>query len=67
MGAAKDYPKTGAMTPNPDAKYVDSAAQAMGRNGRFEAAHNQIMANKKAAADFAVIDTDAKAQFPLVF
>ena len=62
MGAAKRDPKTGAMTPNPDAKYVDSAAQAMGGWSVLEAAHNQIMANKKAAADFAVIDTDAKAQ-----
>jgi hypothetical protein len=50
------------MQPNPDAKYVDAAAQAMGGWSVLEAAHNQITANKKAAWDFAVIDTDAKAQ-----
>jgi hypothetical protein len=61
MGADKRDPKTGAMQPNPDAKYVDAAAQAMGGWSVLEAAHNQITANKKAAADFAVIDTDAKA------
>ena len=61
MGTGKRDPKTGQMQPNPDAKYVDQAAQAMGGWSVLEAAHNQIAANKKAAADFAVIDTDAKA------
>jgi hypothetical protein len=49
------------MQPNPDAKYVDAAAQAMGGWSVLEAAHNQITANKKAASDFAVIDSDTKA------
>lgn len=61
MGAAKRDPKTGEMQPNPDAKYVDTAAQAMGGWNVLEAAHNQIAANKKTASDFAVIDSDAKA------
>lgn len=61
MGADRRDPKTGVMQPNPDAKYVDAAAQAMGGWNVLEAAHNQITANKKTAADFAVIDSDAKA------
>lgn len=61
MGAAKRDPKTGEMQPNPDAQFVDAAAQAMGGWSLLEAAHNQITANRKAASDFAVIDSDAKA------
>lgn len=61
MGAAKRDPKTGQLSPNPDAKYVDYVASAFGGWPVLEAAHNQIAANKKVAADFAVIDSDAKA------
>jgi hypothetical protein len=61
MGAAKRDPKTGEMTPNPDAKYVDTVAQTFGGWPLLEAAHDQIAANKKARADFAVIDSADKA------
>ena len=61
MGAAKRDPKTGQMQPNPDAKYVSTVADALGGWPVLEAAHDQIAANKKAAADYAVIDTADKA------
>lgn len=61
MGAAKRDPNTGQLQPNPDAKYVDTVAQQFGGWPVLEAAHDQLAANRKAAADFAVIDTDAKA------
>lgn len=61
MGAAKRDPNTGQLQPNPDAKYVDVVAQQFGGWPVLEAAHDQLAANKKAAADFAVIDTADKA------
>lgn len=61
MGAAKRNPD-GTLQPNPDAKYADTIAQAMGGWSLLEAAHNQIEANRKSAADFAVIDSADKAQ-----
>jgi hypothetical protein len=61
MGADRRDPKTGEMQPNPDAKYVSTVADAFGGWSLLETAHNQIEANKKAAADFAVIDSEAKA------
>jgi hypothetical protein len=61
QGADKRNPKTGAMEPNPDAKYVDTIAQTFGGWPLLEAAHNQILAQRKSAADFAVIDSADKA------
>ena len=61
MGAAKRDPKTGQVQPNPDAKYVDTVAQQFGGWSVLQAAHDQMEANKKTASDFAVIDSDAKA------
>lgn len=61
MGQAKHDPKTGQLQPNPDAKYVDTVAFAFGGWPLLEAAHDQLAANRKAAADFAVIDSEAKA------
>ena len=60
MGTAKRNPD-GTLQPNPDAKYADTIAQAMGGWPLLEAAHNQIEANRKSAADFAVIDSADKA------
>jgi hypothetical protein len=61
MGADKRDPKTGQMQPNPDAKYVDPVADSLGGWSVLEAAHNQILANRKSTADFAIIDSEAKA------
>lgn len=61
MGQAKRDPKTGQVQPNPDAKYVDTVASAFGGWPLLEAAHDQLAANRKSAADFAVIDSEAKA------
>lgn len=61
MGQAKRDPKSGQLTPNPDAKYVDAIASAFGGWSVLQAAHDQLAANKKAAADFAVIDSESKA------
>lgn len=60
MGAAKRG-ADGQLQPNPDAKYVNTIADAFGGWPVLEAAHDQLAANKKAAADYAVIDSDAKA------
>lgn len=62
MGQAKRDPKTGEVQPNPDAKYVDTVASAFGGWPVLEAAHDQLAANKKTASDFAIIDTEPKAQ-----
>jgi hypothetical protein len=61
MGTDKRDPKTGAMQPNPDAKYVSTIADAFGGWNVLQAAHDQLAANKKTASDFAVIDTADKA------
>jgi hypothetical protein len=61
MGADKRNPQAGVMEPNPDAKYVDTVAQTFGGWPLLQAAHDQLEANKKAAADFAVIDSADKA------
>jgi hypothetical protein len=61
MGADKRNAKTGVMESNPDAKYVDTVAQSLGGWSVLEAAHNQILAQRKSAADFAVIDSADKA------
>lgn len=61
MAADKRDPKTDAMQPNPDAKYVDTVAQTFGGWPLLQAAHDQIAANKKMASDFAVIDSADKA------
>jgi hypothetical protein len=61
MGADKRDSKTGAMQPNPDAKYVDAVAAAFGGWGVLEAVHNQLGANKKIASEFGIVDSEAKA------
>lgn len=61
MGTDKRDPKTGAMQPNPDAKYVSTVADAFGGWRTLQAAHDQMAANKKVASDFAVIDSADKA------
>jgi hypothetical protein len=61
MGADKRDPKTGQMAPNGDAKYVDQVAAAFGGWPVLEAVHNQLAANKKAATEFSIIDSEAKA------
>ena len=61
MGANKRDPKTGQMQPNPDAKYVDTVAQAFGGWNTLLAAHNSIDAQKKVADQYAVVDTADKA------
>lgn len=61
MGTDKRDPKTGQMQPNPDAKYVDTVAGAMGGWPLVEAVHNQLAANKKAATELSIIDSEAKA------
>ena len=61
MGADKRDPKTGAMLPNLDSKYVDQVAQAMGGWPLLQAVHNQLAADKKAATEFSIIDSEAKA------
>jgi hypothetical protein len=61
MGTAKRDPKTGAMQPNPDAKYVDTVAAAMGGWPVLQAVHNQLAADKKNATEFSVIDSESKA------
>ena len=60
MSAAKRNPD-GSMQPNPDARFADTVATQLGGWPLLEAAHNQLDANRKAAADFAVIDSEAKA------
>ncbi|HEY1804953.1 MAG TPA: hypothetical protein VGG45_10785 [Terracidiphilus sp.] len=61
MGTDKRNEKTGQMEPNTDSKYVSSIANLLGGWPVLEAAHDQIAANKKAVADYAVIDTADKA------
>jgi hypothetical protein len=61
MGADKRDPKTGQMQRNPDAPYVDAAAAAMGGWPVLQAVHNQLSANKKAAEEFNIVDSEAKA------
>jgi hypothetical protein len=61
MGADRRDPKTGEMQPNPDAKYVDTVAQSFGGWNLLSAAHNQIAANRKLADEYAIIDSDSKA------
>ena len=61
MGTAKRDPKTGEMAPNPDAKYADTVATALGGWPVLEAAHNQLLANKADAAKYSIIDTADKA------
>jgi hypothetical protein len=61
MGADKRDPKTGAMQRNPDAQYVDTVASAMGGWSTLEAVHNQLAADKKVASEFAIVDSEAKA------
>jgi hypothetical protein len=61
MGADKRDEKTGQMRPNPDAKYVDVVAGALGGYPVLEAVHNQLAANKKVASEFSIIDSEAKA------
>jgi hypothetical protein len=61
MNADRRDPRTGQMAPNADAKYADIVAAAMGGWPVLEATHNQLIANKKAATDFAIIDSEAKA------
>jgi hypothetical protein len=60
MSAAKRNPD-GSMQPNPDARFADTVATQLGGWPLLEAAHNQLDANRKSAADFAVIDSEAKA------
>jgi hypothetical protein len=60
MSAAKRN-ADGTLSPNADARFADTLASSMGGWQVLEAAHNQIEAQKKSAADFAVIDSDAKA------
>jgi hypothetical protein len=61
MGSDRRDPKTGVLQPNPDSKYVNTIAQAYGGWNTLLANHNQIEANKKMQADFAIIDTADKA------
>ena len=61
MGTGKRNPTTGALEPNPDAKFVDTIAQTFGGWPVLQAAHNQLEANTKTAANFAVIDSADKA------
>jgi len=61
MGTAKRDPKTGEMAPNPDAKYADTVATALGGWNVLESAHNQLLANKADAAKYSIIDTADKA------
>jgi hypothetical protein len=61
MGQDKRDPKTGQMQPNPDSKYVDTVAAAMGGWPLLQAVHNQLAADKKTATEFAIIDSEAKA------
>lgn len=61
MGADRRNPQTGEMEPNPDAKYVGTVADAFGGWSVLQSAHDQIEAQKKSAAEFAVIDSADKA------
>ena len=61
MGSDRRDPKTGVLQPNPDSKYVNTIAQAMGGWPLLLANHNQLDANKKIQADYAIIDTADKA------
>lgn len=61
MGADRRDPKTGVLQPNPDSKYVDTIAQALGGWNVLLTNHNQIEANKKLQSDYAIIDTADKA------
>ncbi len=61
MSADKRDPRTGAMQPNPDSKFADTIAGAFGGWPVLQALHNQIAADKKTATDFAIIDSEAKA------
>lgn len=62
MGADKRNPTTGQLQPNPDAKFVDAAATALGGWPLLRAAHDQIAANTKSTEEFNIIDTEAKAE-----
>jgi hypothetical protein len=61
MGSDRRDPKTGVLQPNPDSKYVNTIAQAYGGWNTLLANHNEIEANKKMQADYAIIDTADKA------
>lgn len=49
MGADKRDPKTGAMQPNQDAKYVDTVAQALGGWPVLKAVHDKLEADSAAS------------------
>jgi hypothetical protein len=61
MGADKRSPD-GTMKPNPDAKYVNTVADAFGGWPVLEAAHNQLLANKQNAEKYSIVDTQDKAE-----
>jgi hypothetical protein len=61
MGADKRDPRSGQMQPNPDSKFVDTVAAAMGGWPVLQAVHNQLAADKKNATEFSVIDSESKA------
>jgi hypothetical protein len=61
MGSDKRDPTSGALQPNPDAKYVNTIAQAYGGWPALLANHNQLDANQKVQDNFAVIDSADKA------
>jgi hypothetical protein len=61
MGQDKRDPKTGQMQPNPDSKYVDTVAAAMGGWPVLQAVHNQLAADKKNATEFSIVDSESKA------
>jgi hypothetical protein len=48
MGTAKRDPKTGAVQPNADAKFVDTVAQALGGWNLLKAMHDQLEADSAA-------------------
>jgi hypothetical protein len=66
MGTDKRDPRTGAMQPNPDAKYVDTIASAMGGWPVLEAVHNKLAADKKTAEKQAEADVDIKKERALI-
>ena len=61
MSADKRDPKTGVMQPNLDAKWADTIAASYGGWPVLQALHNQIEADKKTATEFAIVDSEAKA------
>ena len=62
MGTGKRDEKTGQLQPNPDAKFVDTVAQALGGWSLLQKVHDQLAVNKKDAETFSIIDTVDKAQ-----